>query len=97
MPGDTRQISWNANPEPEVLGYKLYAGPLSGVYNDPASPHDFGLVTSGQFTPDDEATRFYALTAYNSVGESDFSAEVEFILPEIFIAEPGSYELIGGT
>jgi hypothetical protein len=83
-----RTFSWVANTDPDpVLGYKLYAGTSTGNYDDANSPHDFGLVLSGVFTPAHDSTRFYALTAYNATEESEKGTEVEWIHPHtVFFA-----------
>ena len=79
----SRVMSWNANTESDIAGYKLYAGTKTGVYDDTNSPKDMGNVTSGSFLPALDSTRFYALTAYDTdVLESGFSSEVEY-LPKI--------------
>jgi len=75
-----RTFTWTANVE-AVSGYKLYAGTRTGTYNDANSPKDMGNVLSGVFTPAQDSTRFYALTAYDATSESSFSAESEFIHP----------------
>ena len=73
-------ITWTANSESDLAGYKLYAGTRTGTYDDANSPHDFGNVTSGAFLPAHNSTRFYALTAYDTEAlESGFSAEVEAV------------------
>jgi hypothetical protein len=77
---DTRPVkfTWAANPEPDIAGYKVYAGRATGVYDAPGSPKVVGLVTTTTFdiTPDG-GDWFFALTAFNTSDlESGFSAEV---------------------
>jgi fibronectin type 3 domain-containing protein len=74
---ETATLSWNANSEPDLQGYKIYLATTSGRYGAPITtlPMD---VTSYTVT-DLEAgtTYFFAVTAYNSSGaESSFSNEV---------------------
>ena len=74
---ETATLSWNANSEPDLGGYKVYLGTASGVYGAPfaALPMD---VTSYTVTGlETGTTYFFAVTAYNSSGaESSFSNEV---------------------
>lgn len=80
----TIRLSWDANTEPDVNGYKLYAGRATGVYNAAGSPKTFGLVTSGTFDIDADGDWFFALTATDSEGlEGEHSAEItgRFISP----------------
>lgn len=78
MPGpftSTHTISWNANTETDLAGYKVYAGRASGVYPDPGI--NVGNVTSYQLTIDDSGAWFFQVTAYDtSDNESVPSAEV---------------------
>ena len=71
-------LTWAANGEPDLAGYKIYVGTASGTYNFSGSPFVIGKVTSytvanlpiGQ-------TYFIAMSAYDSAGnESSLSAEV---------------------
>lgn len=77
-------FSWTANTEPDIAGYKLYAGRQSGVYTDPRSPTVFGLVTSGSYEIRHEQGEWYfALTAYDTEGlESGFSSELKLSIRE---------------
>ena len=76
-----RTVFWNASTAPGVLGYKLYAGTRTGVYDDANSPKDMGNVTSGTYLPAHNSTRFYVLTVYSATEESNVSSEFEFIHP----------------
>jgi hypothetical protein len=67
-------ITWAANSEKDLAGYKLYVGTSSGVYNRTV---DVGKVTSYSIALPKGSTYFFALTAYDSSGnESGRSAEV---------------------
>lgn len=75
-------LSWDANPEQDLNGYKIYYGSNSRNYEEILN---VGRVTSFEFA---EGTfmagrqYFAAVTAYdNSNNESGFSTEVSFTLP----------------
>lgn len=69
-------LAWDANPEPELLGYNIYWGQTSGNYPNSV---DVGNVTQHTLTlsPGDY---FIAVTAYDgtTLTESTFSNEVFF-------------------
>jgi hypothetical protein len=74
-------FSWSANPEP-VDGYRLYyksggvaAPPFDGTMAvEGPSPVSLGKITSFTLTGlDDSVTYHFALTAFNSNGESAYS------------------------
>lgn len=70
-------LTWAANSESDLAGYKLYRGTSSGKYD---YVKDVGLSTSIQvdeLSPD--STYFFAVTAYNTSHlESDPSNEVQY-------------------
>jgi hypothetical protein len=71
-------LTWTANGESDLAGYKIYVGTASGTYNFPASPFVRGKVTSYIIAnlPNGQ-TYFIAMTAFDSAGnESPLSAEV---------------------
>lgn len=71
-------LSWAANGEPDLAGYKVYVGTTSGRYDFPGSPFMTGLVTSYRASnlPKPQ-TYFFALSAYDNAGnESSLSAEI---------------------
>jgi hypothetical protein len=73
-------LEWDVNPEPEVAGYRLYYGTLSGVYSYSA---DAGPSTSIS-VPDliSGVTYFFAVTAYSAEGlESPPSNEIVVTIP----------------
>lgn len=71
----TATLTWDAETDPTVIGYKVYSGTTSAAYG---SPVDVGNVTSFKvinLTPG--KTYFFAVTAYNNAGyESSYSNEV---------------------
>ncbi len=74
-------ISWDANSEPDLAGYKVYYGNSSGNYQ---SQVYVGNVTSYQLSGLEAGKQYYfAVTALDFSGnESNFSNEVETIISE---------------
>jgi hypothetical protein len=71
-------LTWTANGEPDLAGYKIYIGTASGTYDAPGSDFVTGKVTSYTVSnlPKSQ-TYFFAISAYDSAGnESALSAEV---------------------
>ncbi len=67
-------LSWDANTEADLLGYKIYYGTHSGVYE---SSIDVGNQTSYTISGLGTGTYYFALTSYDlSRQESAFSIEV---------------------
>jgi len=68
----TLRFEWAANPEPDVVGYRLYYGPASRTYTNAVT---LGTVTSHTMVVDGK--QYFALTAFNSAGiESALSREL---------------------
>ena len=66
-------MTWTANREADLAGYKLYVGTSSGVYNRTV---DVGKVTSYSISLPKGVTYFFAVTAYDKSGnESRHSGE----------------------
>jgi len=70
-------LAWDANPEPSVLGYRVYYGKTSGSYTN--------VLDAGNRTDcviaglDPGATYFFVCTAYSATGdESNFSGEIVY-------------------
>lgn len=74
-------LTWNANTESDLAGYKLYQGTVSGQYGPPV---DLGNVTTYTFTLPTlttDQTYFWAITAYDfATNESGKSAEVSKLI-----------------
>jgi hypothetical protein len=72
-------LAWNANPEPDIAGYKLFWGEVNG----PASARDVGKTTQAEVTDLTAGRTFYFyLTAYNTAAlESEPSATVTYTAP----------------
>lgn len=71
---------WDANTEPELVGYKFYIGTAPRVY---FNPFDLGNVTTYSRTDflTDGTVYYFAVTAYDKYGiESDYSNEVVWSL-----------------
>lgn len=72
-------LAWDRNPDPSVIGYRLYYGAGNYSYY---SMVDVGnstqAVVSGLVSG---VTYYFAVTDYNSVGESGFSNEVSYAVP----------------
>lgn len=67
----TLTFSWDASPEVNLIGYRLYAGDQPGRYTNRVS-----LPTITSYTVATDA-RCFALTAVNAIGlESDYSNEL---------------------
>ena len=68
-------LVWDRNPEPDIAGYKVYYGRVSGDYTQ--------LVTvtnpTARIGVRGSKTTYFAVTAYNTNGvESDLSDEVHW-------------------
>jgi len=73
LAGDVR-LSWDANTDPGVAGYKAYMGTISGKYG---APINVGNVTTYTITGLTTGTYYFAVTAYDGSGnESGPSNEV---------------------
>ena len=73
-------VAWDANPEPEVAGYKIYYGTSPGSYT---ASLDAGNATSILISGlQDGATYFFSAVAYDaSNNESGFSNEIAYAVP----------------
>lgn len=73
-------LAWDAVPDPEVTGYKVYVGTASGTYG---TPIDCKNVTTCAVNGLHLGTKYYfAATAYAASGiESGYSNEVSYTVP----------------
>jgi hypothetical protein len=71
-------LTWTANREPDLAGYKIYVGTASGTYSFPGVPFLTGKVTSYIVSDLPKGQTYcFAISAYDSAGnESVLSAEV---------------------
>ncbi|UCG50769.1 MAG: fibronectin type III domain-containing protein, partial [Candidatus Latescibacterota bacterium] len=68
-------VSWLANPEPDIAGYKVYYGPVAGSPGD-ADSVDVGNVTSREICGFEQGIHYFMVRAYNTSGQySDYSTE----------------------
>jgi hypothetical protein len=74
----TRTLSWS--PSAGAGGYRVHYGDVSGDYS---ATVDVGNVTQHTIAEDlDDCTRWYfAVTAYNAIGESGYSPEATWLTP----------------
>ena len=73
-------LSWDANSEPDIAGYRLYKSLVSGEYST-NDMKDVGNVTTCTFTGLPNGTYYFVATAYNEDNfESDYSNEVFAVL-----------------
>lgn len=72
---NTVTVTWDPNPESDVVGYIVFYGTASGQYT---TSMDNGNQTTLQLTlPDSQASYYFAVCAYNSAGlRSALSTEV---------------------
>ncbi|MGD0307653.1 MAG: fibronectin type III domain-containing protein [Acidobacteriota bacterium] len=72
-------LTWDANTETDLAGYKVYYGTASGSYSQTI---DVGNVTTFTVRGLGVGAYFFAVTAYNTSGlESGFSNEVFQVVP----------------
>ena len=71
-------MAWDANPEPDVIGYRLYYGTVSGTYPNIL---DAGGSTTLTIAPIAPGTYYMIVTAYNTAGlESLPSEELQVVV-----------------
>lgn len=71
-------LTWSANPDPTTVGYMVYQGSFPHTYTNAIN---CGLLRTNVFALA-PGTNYFAVTAYNANGlESDFSAELVYVLP----------------
>lgn len=74
-----QSLTWDANKDTDLAGYKVYAGKTSGDYG---LIQDVGRVNKFALTFRDGEGRFFAVTAYDRSGnESGFSEEIYWQAP----------------
>lgn len=70
-------LSWSANTEEDLAGYKIYRGTVSGSYGSPIAVLDKGAISHTVSSLESGTTYFFVITAYDDSGnESAYSNEV---------------------
>jgi hypothetical protein len=80
-------LAWDVNPDPAVVGYKLYYGLASQSYSVTI---DVGSSTTAALSGLEPASTYYfAATDYDGLGqESGFSNEVSYTVPVVDTTAP---------
>lgn len=74
---ETATLSWDANSEPDLQGYKIYLATTSRGYGAPITTLPMDVTSYIVISLETGTTYFFSVTAYNSSGaESSFSSEV---------------------
>jgi hypothetical protein len=70
-------LTWLANKESDLAGYRIYVGTSSGTYDFPGSPFTVGKITAYTVTNlQQKTTYFFAISAFDLAGnESPLSNE----------------------
>lgn len=90
-------FDWDANTEPDLAGYKLYAGGETGVY-DPDLTVDVGNVITHTLTGLSGGDWFFAATAYDKDGnESGYSNEVALTIDTVAPGAPVAFRATIGA
>ena len=79
-------LEWDANNEPDLIGYRVFCGESSGAYtishDITSSNADHPPPTTCEFTGLEEGkTYYFAAAAYNENGQSDYSQEISYTIP----------------
>src|SRR6185312_9884873 len=70
-------LTWNANTESDLAGYKIYRATASGAYGAPLATVPSGTLTYQATGLSINTTYYFVITAYDSAGnESTYSNEV---------------------
>jgi len=78
--GAAVRVNWDPNSEPDLGGYKVYYGTLSGTYTKVLDVGDSTSADVGSL--DQGSTYYFAVTAYDVSGnESEFSNEAFVMIP----------------
>ncbi|HTQ51105.1 MAG TPA: fibronectin type III domain-containing protein [Candidatus Acidoferrales bacterium] len=77
LPASGVTLTWNPSPSPDVAGYNVYSGVVSGIYSSKLTVGKTPTATIGSLTPGN--TYYFCVTAYNNAGaESPPSNEVQY-------------------
>lgn len=75
----TVTLAWGKNQETDVIGYKAHYGTFSRNYQYTVDVNNNTSCTIGGL--EEGKTYYFAVTAYNSLFESDYSMELVFSVP----------------
>jgi curli biogenesis system outer membrane secretion channel CsgG len=92
------KVSWDANTEPDLAGYKIYYGQSANNYTTTINVGNVTLYTVDQLT--EGVTYYFVVTAYDLAGnESGFSTEVSALVPSSDRTPPSvlSVRIIDGS
>ena len=104
----TVTLAWNANPEPDIAGYRVYYGTVAAPFGNLV---DVGSPTATIANLENGVTYTFAVTAYNTAGaESAFSQPISYtvgssrVIPEAVLhnvsdrafVQTGENVMIGG-
>ena len=101
--GGNFSVTWDANTEPDLAGYKIYVSKVAGDYSNSPAPIVV-LLGPGEAVGDHEITvandglpRFSVVTAFDKDGnESGYSNEITFTpTDEVPPAGPKNYKFSG--
>lgn len=78
----TATLTWNANTEGDLAGYKVYRATASGAYGEALASIPAGTISYQATGLVSHTTYFFVVTAYDSAGnESAVSNEVSKSIP----------------
>jgi hypothetical protein len=81
-------VSWNPSSDSDVVGYNVYYGKISGSYSNKITVGNITTTAISNLNCGD--TYYFTATALDPNGtESDFSENIQFIVPGILTATPG--------
>jgi fibronectin type 3 domain-containing protein len=76
------QFQWDANPETDLAGYKIYQGTASGQYGAPIATVPASSTSYEADGLQKGSTYFFVVTAYDTSGnEGPLSAELTIPIP----------------
>lgn len=95
--GGKAVLTWDANREADLAGYKVYYGTATRTYGPAIDVGKTGTpaAPSHTITLPDDGTYFFAVTAYDTAGnESGFSTEVSKTIDGTPPAPPSNFRVL---
>lgn len=88
----TIEISWDYEPNDTVTGFRVYMGHESGNYKlmKQVSMQSCASNTCNYRMQIEDGAWYFAVTAFNQYGESEFSEEVDIIIDPEISSEPAT-------